>query len=347
LALLDAIMNTIDCAKLSMKKMQIENSHDNGLFLFLCCIVLLVGTAISALANIQFKLDASSRVKHDSSFLHSRRYFLLGILLSIVAGIADMFVIGHIPFIIRCCFSGLGIPIGVLLARIILNERIEEPQLLGVLMTMVGSTGGVLTTGEGTSGSNQGGSLLWLLSSSFVIVPTVIVGIRELSSQLSSVNGRMKSLCLCAYTVSFVAACSTISARLASWAISASGFLDAYALSILSVCIIVSVLQMSLVAKLLQKFTAVESVPAYQIFNIGWLVFSGAIFFNEAPNNPLLFGSSLLVSAVGIWLIARGSSNKEPLATTVTDKRYMYAPSSYTPIQYEIFSNTIYIMIFQ
>jgi hypothetical protein len=307
------------------KKMLANNIHDHAFSSFVPCSVLLAATVISSLGNIQFKLDAKMREHNALCVWYERRHFILGMVLSVCGGAADILVIGSIPFVLRCCFSGLSIPISVLIGQILLSEEIDDFQLLGIPMATLGSVCSIFSVGDATTKTSLVSmSFPTLLLGSFICAPLFIRGLNELRNPLPSSN-RMRSLCLCACTVAFVATCSTLTARLTSHAVSAwFGVFHLNSLGLGLVCIAVSLLQMSLLATLMSKFTITESVTTYQIFNSAWLVIFSAVFFTEYPDHPVWFALSLLLNVGGIALTQNRtrSVDHKPMGV-VTKKRSM------------------------
>ena len=307
-----------------------KSMNANELFLVLCCAVLLIATVVSALANIEFKLDSRAAGDSTSSFWYKRRYFLLGIVLSILAGVADMFVVGYIPFSIRCCFSALTIPVSVFLAKVILGETLNETQVLGMLLATFGSVGGILTANHTSSSKSSADSvnealMSMTLSARLFFVLTVfgvLVGVRELMSPVAPKYRRLQSLCLSAYTASFFAALSSLFAKLTSESMMSLGFTHSSAWILGAACVVVSIIQLSLMAQMMKKFTAVECIPAYQILNTSWLALVSTILFGETLLNPSLFVLSLIMSMLGISMIA--SFRNLPSPSLIEETRLKY-----------------------
>jgi len=303
----------------------------NEFFLIICCGILLIATVVSALANIEFKLDSNTSKDDHAIFWYKRRYFFIGIVLSVCAGIADMFVVGYIPFSIRCCFSALTIPISVALAKLILGECLSEIQVLGMMLATFGSVGGILTANH-TSSSSKGSadSAHQALSSLspfaalilFMASTVVVIGLIELMSPVPHKKRRLMSLTLSAYTTSFFAALSSLFAKLTSESIIFGGFSNAIAWVHGVLCIIVSIAQLSLMAQMMKKFTAVECIPAYQILNTAWLALVSTLLFGESLTNPSLFVLSLMMSMLGISMVA--SSRNIPSPSLVEETRLKY-----------------------
>jgi len=302
----------------------------NEFFLIFCCGILLLATVVSAVANIEFKLDSNRVHDHNSNFWYTRRYFLIGIVLSICAGIADMFVVGYIPFSIRCCFSALTIPISVALAKFILGETLNEIQVLGMMLATFGSVGGILTANHASSSkssvdtAHQAFSNLSPFASLVLILASTVVlfGLIELMSPVPKRNRRLLSLSLSAYTASFFAALSSLFAKLTSESIIIGGFSHPIAWVYGVLCVVVSIGQLSLMAQMMKKFTAVECIPAYQILNTTWLALVSTLVFGESLTNPSLFVLSLIISMMGISMVA--SSQNIPSPSLVEETRLKY-----------------------
>lgn len=316
--------------KVRDKKMQ-KFMNRNEVFLILCCGVLFAATMISALANIEFKLDARCAIDDSKGFWFKRRYFVLGIVLSVFAGIADMFVVGYIPFSIRCCFSALTIPVSVLLARLILGETLTELQVLGMMLATFGSVGGILSANHTTSSNssidsthNAISNLSPLATTIFILASiVVVVGVIELMSSVPHKTRRLISLTLSAYTTSFFAALSTLFAKLTSEAIIVGGFANPSVWFYGTVCISVSIVQLSFMAQMMKKFTAIECIPAYQILNTAWLAIVSTLLFGESLVNPSLFVLSLLLSMIGISTIANARNLPSPSLVEETRLKYV------------------------
>jgi len=316
--------------KVRVEKMQMFMNR-NEVFLILCCGVLFAATLISALANIEFKLDARRASAEDRSFWFKRRYFVIGIVLSVCAGIADMFVVGYIPFSIRCCFSALTIPISVFLARVVLGETLTELQVLGMMLATFGSVGGILSANHTTSSNSSIHSAHHALShlspfaiSIFILTSMVVVfGVIELISSVPPKTRRLTSLSLSAYTTSFFAALSTLFAKLTSEAIILGGLSNTSVWFYGAICVSVSVVQLSFMAQMMKKFTAIECIPAYQILNTAWLAIVSTLLFGEALVNPSLFVLSLFMSMIGITTIANARNIPSPSLVEETRLKYV------------------------
>ena len=292
------------------------NLHENAPVLLISCCVLLCGTILSALANIQLKLDAVRKRDPHVSIAYDRRYFLLGILLSVAAGSADMVVVGFVPLSVRACFSSLSIPISVILARIILGEVVRSRQMIGITITVFGCIFGILCANHNadisthrdifTSMDFDRAALLALIT-----VPVLVMSFTAFNTSTITTSSRMFSLFSCAYATSFVAACASILSKALSELIYKNGVTHHSVWLMLIGCASTCILQMGLMSSMMGKFDAIVCVPPYQILHSAWLaVFSSIIFFEHLANS-FGFSISLSISAVGIWQIAVQNNAKE------------------------------------
>ena len=295
--------------------MEAHLSHHERV-LIICCGVLLVATVISAYANIQLKFDSwIGRTQCDTGFLYSRRYLLFGILLAAVGGGMDLVVIAYIPMSLRSCFSSLSIPISVMLARFTLNERVSRAQLIGVMITVVGSMGAGLFASHETSVHDSAPEVFGFLSNArtrFLAIFTVPLLILSLvasfrASSLKSVP-RYWHLIICAYGTAFIGASVSLGGKLLSFLINEHGYHSVPFLTLSIIMVAGSVLQVSLMSAFLSQFEASRALPLYQVINSVLLsVFAAVIFSEPIPNIPgYILGN--LISFFGLWLVSRQSS---------------------------------------
>ena len=107
--------------------------------------LLLAATVVSAESNIQLKLASVRRKGHDdSSSKYPSKFTVLGVLLSILAGLADLLAMRYVPFSVKSCISSLMIPITAVLARLQLGEHASRVQWLGIVTAVAGTSAGVL-----------------------------------------------------------------------------------------------------------------------------------------------------------------------------------------------------------
>lgn len=302
------------------------HSNQNEFVLVICCAVLLLATVISAYANIQLKFDSAiSRVDSEERFLYSRRYLVFGILLACVGGAMDLIVIAYIPMSIRSCFSSLSIPISVVLARIALNERISHAQMIGVMITVIGSMAAILFANHETSSQSSENvtHTLFTTRSAFlaiVNVPLLIVALEALRPNPSRTLHRSVHLLLSAYGTAFVGASVSLSGKFLSYILHDHGMHSIHFLVLSALMVLGSVGQVVMMSAFLAKYDASRALPLYQVINSVILSIFAAVIFAEPIPNVSGYVMGNLASFFGLWLLTRQSSSvKEKIEDEVMD----------------------------
>ena len=295
--------------------MEPETSQ-NELVLIICCAVLLLATFISAYANIQLKFDSSlARSDSGETFMYARRYLLLGISLAAAAGALDLIVIAYVPMSVRSCFSSLSIPISIVLARLMLNERISQVQLFGVMITVIGSMAAILFANHETSLKHSGGlqhTIFTIRTAllAIVLIPLLVTALIVIRPNHSRRMPRTLQMVLCAYGTAFVGALVSLVGKFIPQVIFNYGLRSFPFLLISFVMVGGSVFQVVMMSTFLSQFEASRAIPLYHVINgLILSVFATVIFSEPIPNLPgYVLGN--LTSFFGLWLLTHQSKEK-------------------------------------
>ena len=278
---------------------------------------LLAATVASAESNIQLKLSSIARkVNADIPSRYPNKCTILGIFLSCVAGLADLMAMRHVPFSVKSCISSLMIPITALLARVQLGESASRTQWLGIVTAVAGTSAGLLCASHDAPVASTIVLLSRMLSLRTAVLVFVTVTLFGLSlktlraSPSEQVNRSLGYLAGSAYATSFVAACASLLARFVATMLSEYGAGSVAVWAVMVGMVGVCVVQMMLMTAMLAKFDATVCVPTYQIFNTIWLAIISSVLFLESPANSLGFVGGILLSSLGIWMIAAPSYKK-------------------------------------
>lgn len=278
--------------------------------------ILVVATVISAEANILLKLASHGKKIYGEHVVRfTTKYTVFGILLSAIAGLADLLAMRFVPFSVKACISSLLIPITAVLARMQLGESASRTQWLGIITAVAGTSGGIICASH-KSPIESTSVLLGIIYSyraailASVTLPLFLVSLRALRAPAAFGRRSLLQLAGSAYATSFVAACASLSARFVSMTIHEFGIGSPIVWGSISVMVVLCVVQMLLMATMLEKFEATVCVPTYQIFNTVWLAVISSALFLESPANAAGFVGSILLSTVGICFIASASYKK-------------------------------------
>jgi hypothetical protein len=302
--------------------------------LVLYCLPLIIGTVFSCLGNINIKLDTLR--KHERfgrNILIARRYLLLGILLAIVGALLDLSVAISIPVSIRAGFAALSIPIGVILARLILHEHVSTLQAVGVGLAVVGPFVSVVFASHDTDNKVADDWRTALSTSRFdwfflATCPVFGVTLYHLKFDDGKTRGLL-SLISSSFACSYVACTASACARFFVAAVARLGLFSESALLLLLTTIIVSLFQISCMSRFLSIFHASVALPMYQVVNSLLLTITAVMLFQETIQSILGYVAGMTVAFAGLYLVAtkgdeiiETDSNEPLIQVTELDKDY-------------------------
>jgi hypothetical protein len=292
-----------------------QNVLGMPLLIIIGCCVFLVSTTVASLANIQLKLDSKiSEVECSCRWIVRRRHMLLAIFLYVSAGVADLTVSGVVPMSIRACFSALNIPINALLARLILNEILSPIQIIGLSIAVVGCCAAMFFSSQGSNDSNT--ALLddlfsiRLLVLSLSTLPVYLLCLWRVRRSISAHDetepsrARLLTLLCATFETSYTATWASLFSKSTSEFVYSVGFLSGWTWASAALMLLTCYGQMHMMRSMMSLFESVICIPPYQIMNTTWLAVFSFIVFREVPRSVPGFILSLLLSFVGIWLIA-------------------------------------------
>lgn len=299
------------------------------------CLPMVVGTFFSSLANIQLKLHTLRKLElEEKSFLEARRYLIIGICLSIIGALLDLSVAASVPVSIRAGLASLSIPVGVILAKVILNEHIAKMQAFGVGLAVVGPFVSVIFASHDTSTRVTDDWRSALGSSQFswfflVAAPTFVLCFYHMKFDPRRLRGGLLSLAASSFACSFTASSASATARFLVAAIYRCGFWAEETWALLTVTIAVSLFQIICMSSFLGIYDASVALPMYQVMNSFLLTLTAVILFQESIQSTIGYIGGMTVAFVGLWFVATRAmdgiltDSEEPLIQVVEeDKSY-------------------------
>lgn len=267
---------------------------------------LIAANFISAFANIQLKRHAHLTAECPENARVTRKYLIVGVVLSVIAGLMDLLVIGSIPLTYRACSAPLSIPSNVIVARLTLREKVGYRRGLGIVLTFIGCMEGAMSMGtrEG-SGSET-------FSRPAELLPVFLLagfGICALLADLVSLFKPKSFPCISVFSaacgVAFIAGCSTMCGKLLSM-VGRTDILSFEMLFSTLGCVGFAALQLSLLSRMLGRFEVSTCMPTYQIMTMVWLSLLSFFVFGEDVSNGAGFLAGFATSAVGVYIVASG-----------------------------------------
>lgn len=311
-------------------------SLDRELVLAVYCLPMVIGTFFSSLANIQIKLHTLQKPEpREKTFLEARRYLIIGICLSIIGALLDLSVAASVPVSIRAGLASLSIPVGVVLAKAILNEHVAKMQAFGVGLAVVGPFVSVMFASHDTSTRVTDDWRSALSSDQFswfflATAPIFVLCLYHMKFDPRSLRGGLESLVASSFACSFIASSASATARFLIAAIYRSGWWTEETWTLLSVTIAISVFQIICMSSFLSMHDASVALPMYQVMNSLLLTLTAVILFQESIQSIVGYIGGMTVAFVGLWFVATRAVDgilvdcEEPLIQVVEAEKLTY-----------------------
>jgi hypothetical protein len=281
--------------------------------------ILFAATVVATMGHVTMKVHANKMhsLKTSSSWFERKKYIILSVAMYVIGGLVDLSVNRLVPFYIRACFAALDIPIYVILARVILHERLDRKQVMGVLISVIGCTGAVFLGAHTVANASHAhvldnvfsyrvGMLIAItvpifLGCTFIVRDTIKQQHGNLVAH-ENAHGRMFLLVCSVFASSYAATWASLLVRVVS-ELSNTSIFEVYTILMGMALILVSLGQLATMADMLSLFKSVVSMPFYLICNSAGIVILSGVVFNEIPSHPILFGLSMALGFVGIAFI--------------------------------------------
>ena len=282
----------------------------NEFMIIISSIILLTGSVLAAYANILLKIDSRSRTtRSESDCFGARKFLILAVILSAIAGASDLFVNAVIPLSVRACFTALNIPVNVFMARWVLDEHLSATQVVGIGVTVIGSLIAILSASHDAnsqSSSNWRSMLNHHTSGPFLIFLGVsfVASVPQLRSSPQKSIPKVASLLACAFATSTVATACNVGAKFLGSALSRLSIWSGEIWGLSGILIGISVLQISFMSAFLAQFDVSVAVPIYQVMCGVLLSLTATLVFGEPVPHLETYLLGILASFFGLWLVA-------------------------------------------